>query len=113
MAENKQFLTNTQEKGSVMISEDVVAAIVCRAVEEIEGVAGLSTGTKKNWSKSIKITISNCNKMSIDCSINILYGQNIVTVASAVQEAITTAVNSMTGVKVKAVNVNVAGIIRK
>ena len=37
MAENKQYITQAQENGSVMISEDVIATIVEQAIAEVEG----------------------------------------------------------------------------
>ena len=43
MAENKQYITQAQENGTIMISEDVIVSIVNLAVAEVEGVAGLST----------------------------------------------------------------------
>lgn len=113
MAENKQYITQTQKNGVTMISEDVVCTIVARAVEEVEGVSGLINANKKNWGKSIKLTIGEENALSIECNINIIYGQSIVAVAAAVQEAVSAAVNSMTGIQVVSVNVNVCGIIRK
>ncbi len=113
MAENKQYITQTQKNGVIMISEDVVCTIVARAIEEVEGVAGLCNANKKTWGKSIKLTIGEKNALSIECNINIVYGQSIVTVAAAVQEAISGAVNSMTGIEATSVNVNVCGIIRK
>lgn len=123
MAENKQlYITQTQENGSVMISEDVIATIVGNAASEVEGVAGLSVKPgadiaemigKKNWGKGMKITISENNDVSIDCNINIVYGQSVVTVAAAVQDAVFAAVESMIGVKASSVNVNVCGIVRK
>ena len=123
MAENKQlYITQTQENGSVMISEDVIATIVGNAASEVEGVAGLSVKPgadiaemigKKNWGKGMKITISENNDVSIDCNINIVYGQSVVTVAAAVQDAVFAAVESMVGVKASSVNVNVCGIVRK
>ncbi len=123
MAENKQlYITQTQENGSVMISEDVIAAIVGNAASEVEGVAGLSVKPgadiaemigKKNWGKGMKITIGENNAVSIDCNINIVYGQSVVSVAAAVQDAIYAAVESMIGVKASSVNVNVCGIVRK
>lgn len=42
MAEYKQYITQIQENGSVMISEDVVATIVAHALSEVEAsVSGL------------------------------------------------------------------------
>ena len=43
MAENKQYITQAQENGSVLISEDVIMDIVSLSVAEVEGVAGVST----------------------------------------------------------------------
>ena len=121
MADNKQYITQKQDNGSVMISEDVIATIVSHAVNEVEGVIGLAAKAgmeiveligKKNWNKGMKVVISE-NAVSIDCNVVVSYGQSVVAVAKAVQEAVTTAVESMTGVKVTAVNVNVCGIERK
>ena len=67
----------------------------------------------KHWSKSLKILIAEDNNVSIDCSIMVAYGNSVVNVAAAVQQSVTASVESMTGVKVNVVNVNICGIIRK
>ena len=86
-----------------------------------EGVAGIidkpgadiADLISKNWGKGIKILIAQDNSLSIHCSVAISYGQSVVDIAQAVQAAIISAVESMTGVKVRSVNVNVCGIVRK
>jgi len=122
MAENKQYITQKQERGTVLISEDVIATIIENAVKDVEGVVGLSVKPgadiadmigKKSWGKGIKIVISDENALTIDCNVNIGYGQSVVAVAKAVQDAVTAALESATGVKVSAVNINVCGIIRQ
>ena len=122
MAENKQYITQPQENGSVMISQDVIATIAAHAVSEVEGVVTLSNkiGTemaeiieKKSWGKNLKIDIGDNDEVYIDCNVIIGYGQRVVTVASAVQENVTSAIESMTSVKVACVNVNVCGITRQ
>ena len=122
MAENKQYITQLLENGSIMISEDVIGTIVAHAISEVEGVAGLSAKPgadiaellgKKNWGKGMKITISEEDEVTIDCNVVVAYGQSVVTVAATVQDAIRGAVESMTGVKINAVNVNVCGIVRQ
>ncbi len=122
MAENKQYITQTQENGSVMISEDVIATIVAHAVSEVEGVISLSTKPgadiaeligKKNWGKGMKIIIGQSNELYIDCNVVIGYGQSVVDVAKSVQEHVTSTLESMTGVAVASVNVNVCGIDRQ
>ena len=122
MAENKQYITQVQENGTVMISEDVVVTIVSQAISEVEGVVGMSTKPgadiadllgKKNWGKGIRVAISQENVLSIDCNVVLAYGQSVVAVAAAVQTAVTAAVESMAGVTVAAVNVNICGIVRQ
>jgi len=119
MADNKQYITQMQSNGSVMISEDVIATIIEHAVHEVEGVVGLSTKPgadiaeligRKNWGKGMKITIAESNELRVDCNVIVVYGQSVVTVAKAVQDAICGALESMTGVKVAGVNVNICGI---
>ena len=125
MADNKQYITQFQENGSVMISEDVIATIVAQAVKDVDGVVGLATKPvaelvdkigKKNWGKGMKITIAEDNALTIDCGIIVAYGQSVVAVAEAVQSAVFNAIESiesMTAIKSVAINVNVSGILRQ
>ena len=120
MAESKQYITQIQDNGSVMISEDVISAIVAHAVKEVEGVVGLEVKPGadiaeligKNWGKGMKIQIAEDNSVSISCNVTVKYGYSVVDVAKNVQNALTSAVEGMTGVKVTVVNVNVCGIVR-
>ncbi len=122
MAESKQYITQNQENGCVMISEDVIAAIVAQAIKDVEGVVSLNVKPGadlvdmigvKNWGKGMKITIAEDNSLTIDCQLLVGYEQSVLNIAKAAQEVITSAVESMAGVKVNAVNVNVCGIIRQ
>ncbi len=119
MADSKQYITQSQENGSVQISEDVIASIVAVAVGEIEGVAGFSAKLgsdiaemlgKKNWGKGVKLTITEHDELYIECNIIAIYGFSVVQVAKAVQDGVVAAVESMTGMRVSGVNVNVCGI---
>ena len=110
MAENKQYITQTHENGSVMISEEVVSTIVIHAIEEVEGVAPVPTRNDLlNKRKLVKIAIAENNDLSIDVVIFVKFGNSVVEVAKAVQRNIIDSVESFTGVKVVAVNVNVSG----
>ncbi len=122
MAENKQYITQVQDNGRVMISEDVICTIVVQSLTDIEGFVGLSAKPgadiidiigKKNWGKGLKVTIGENDELTIDCNVIISYGQSVVAVAKAIQEAVTGALESMAGVSVVSVNVNVCGIVRK
>ncbi len=115
MAEAKQYITHIQDGGNVMISEDVVCAIVENTLTEVEGVVkgGAEVTGKKSWGKGIRIQIGENNTLSIGCNIIVRYGEAVIQVAQAVQDAVTSAVESVTGVTVSDVEVNVCGIIRK
>lgn len=122
MADSKQYITQMQENGNLMISEDVIATIVAHAVNEVDGVVSLNVKPgadiieligKKNWGKGMKITIDQNDELTIDCNITVCYGQSVVDVAKAVQNAVTIALESMAGVSIAAINVNVCGIVRQ
>ena len=121
MAENKQYITQQQENGSVMISEDVIATIALHALGEIDGFAGLSSkpGTdileligKRSWGKGVKVSVTDDETIILDCNILVAYGHSVVNVAKAAQTAVASALEGTTGAKVDAVNVNVCGIVR-
>lgn len=122
MAETKQYITQSQENGNVMISEDVISAIVEHAVAEVEGIASLTAKPgadiaeligKKNWGRGMKVQILEDNSMNIDCNVTVIYGHSVIDVASAVQNNVRSAVESMTGETVKSVNVNVCEIVHQ
>ena len=122
MPDNKQYLTQTLDKGTLLINEEVLETIIINAVKEVEGVAGLSSRPamdimdvigKKNMGKAIKISVSADNELDISCNINILFGQNVIDIAKTVQTAIINALESSTNAKVSVVNVNVCGIVRQ
>ena len=120
MAEYKQYITQIQDNGNVMISEEVVATIVEHAVCEVEGISGLAMKPGadiadligKNWGKGMKIVIGEDNELTISCNVTITYGNSVIEVAKSAQAASAAAVENAAGVKVKEVNVNVCGIVR-
>lgn len=118
MAENKDYLVQEQENGSILISEDVIASIASLAVREVEGVYGLSmTQTldlsnilgKKNLRKGIRVAITE-EGVTISCNLIVKMGSAVMTVAQSVQTAIADEVAAMTGVRPLRVNVNVCGV---
>ena len=121
MAENKQYIVQSQDGGRVFISEDVVAAIVLQALKEVDGFAGLSTKPGadiadligKKWGKGIKISMSEDNELTVECNVLAKYGVSVVTVARDIQARVMAEVESIAGTKVAVVNVNVCGIVRK
>ncbi len=112
MAENKQYITQSQENGNIIIAEEVLVGIIAQAVTEVDGVS-LSGKPGKNWGKGIKITIVEDDAVEVKVYINVNYNQSVTAAAADVQDAVRSALESMTGVKVLAVNINVYGITRQ
>lgn len=122
MADNKQYITQVQDNGRVMISEDVISSIVNQALTDIEGFVGLSNKpgsdiaeiiNMKNWGRGCRVTIGENDDVTIDCNVIMSYGFSVIAVAKSIQEAVVSAVESMTGISGVRVNVNVCGIVRK
>ena len=119
MSENREYISQIRDNGSLHISEEVIASIAGLAMMEVDGVGSLNSGFgneladmigKKNFGKGVRITIGEDNEICIDCAIVVKLGQSIVEVAQNVQEAVCSNVESVTGCKVTAVNVTVVGI---
>ena len=120
MAESKDYMTLPEEKGSVNIAEEVIAAIAVGAVREVEGVAGMMTGnsvtdfmtnkkTAQRGIKGVKIDMTG-TALAVDLSLAVAYGHPIPEVAEKVQKAVSSSVEAMTGCPVEAVNVHVCGV---
>ena len=116
MGEN--YITSKDEKGSINISEDVLVSMVRAAVNEIDGVASLvnNAGAElaellgiKSPGKGVKVQI-NDGVITVDVIIMVRYGSNVVSVAKQVQDTVTGAVESMTGMGAPVVNVHVSGV---
>ncbi len=119
MSEMKEYISRADELGNIHISEDVLAVIAAAAALEVEGVHSLAAnlgsdlaellGGKKNLAKGIRIQVAE-QAVTVDISIIVKYGYLIPDVAKAVQDAVSSSVESMSSLTVAAVNVNVSGI---
>ena len=116
MGDNKEYVTRTDELGNIHISEEVLAVISSAAALEVEGVSSLSGSRdiaellgKKNLTRGVHIQVDE-DGVQIELTIMIKYGYTIKEVACAVQDAVATNVESMSGLSVKCVNVNVGGV---
>ncbi|SHI08232.1 Uncharacterized conserved protein YloU, alkaline shock protein (Asp23) family [Sporobacter termitidis DSM 10068] len=118
MGENKDYVTYSEERGSINISEEVLAVIAGSAALEIEGVAGLYSTPgrdfagllgKKNLAKGVKIRVDD-KTIVADLYIMAAFGCAVGDVGTAVQKAVATAIESTTGLSVTSVNVHVCGI---
>ncbi|MDO4811903.1 MAG: Asp23/Gls24 family envelope stress response protein [Eubacteriales bacterium] len=114
MAENREYLTQMEENGSINISEEVIASIVTDAMKEIEGVGGMGQNvseqfTGKKSARGVRAELQD-GAVVVDIYLMVRYGFAIPEVAQKVQDCVGGAVGGMTGYPVKAVNVHVGGI---
>lgn len=112
MAENKHYITQIQENGNVMISDQVLVNIISHAVSDVEDVT-LSGKPGKNWGKGIRIDIDEDDRVAVKVYITVSYNHSVTDAAAAVQDSIRTALESMTGVDVTSIDVDVVGINRQ
>ena len=104
--------------GDVKIADDVIAIIAALAATEVSGVARMygnitnelvsKLGMKK-LSKGVRVKIEK-DAIIVDLAIELEYGVSVPEISSKVQARVKTAIENMTGLKVKEVNVRVAGV---
>ena len=115
MSENKDYLNLPDQNGNVHIAEEVVAAIAIGAAKETEGVHAVASANalpdfmKKVASRGVRVTVKD-EAMVVDLFLVVAYGVVIPDVAAKVQNAVSTAIESMTGYAVHHVNVHVVGV---
>ena len=125
MAEEKQTVAgkdkviNGNEYGQIRIADDVIATIISMATLEVDGVAGMNGGVtsnitemlgKKNLTKGVKLEIEG-NQVTIEIYLIAYYGRRLPILANDVQNKVKEAVETMTGLEVISINVNVQGLI--
>lgn len=110
MGENKDYMTHPEELGSIHISEDVLASLAAGAAAEVEGISGLmNVAAKKSGTRGVRLAVDEDGAV-VDLYVMIRYGYAIPEVAEKIQNAVSGAIESMTGFSVKAVNVHVGGV---
>lgn len=106
--------------GTVSFATDVVATIAGLAANEVEGVASmpstsggiadiLSRKSSRNFTKGVRIDIDG-NKVAVDVTIIVEYGSPVPDVARSIQENVKKAIETMSGLDVRNVDVHVTGI---
>ncbi|HBR01625.1 MAG TPA: Asp23/Gls24 family envelope stress response protein [Ruminiclostridium sp.] len=105
--------------GEVKISADVITVIAHTVANEVEGVASMNAKIADNISsvlgrksptKGVKVEIDDKKDVTIDFYIVVDYGARIPDVAWRIQEQVKSAVESMTGMNVAAINIHVEGV---
>ncbi|MCD8222284.1 MAG: Asp23/Gls24 family envelope stress response protein [Clostridiales bacterium] len=104
--------------GEIRIADEVVAIIAGLAATEAEGVESMEGNVTnnlvsrlgmKNLSRGVKVDITGA-QVSVDLSLNLKYGYPIPEVSGNVQERVKNAIENMTGLSVRDVNIKICGI---
>ena len=101
--------------GEVRVADEVVAIIAGLAATGVESMAGNITNElvaklgMKNLSKGVKVTVED-KTVTVDLALNIRFGYEIPKVSKKVQEKVKSAIETMTGLDVVAVNIKIAGV---
>ncbi len=104
------------DNGTINFASDVIATIAGLATSEVKGVASMSGSGladflgRKNLTKGIKVSVED-GKVSLDASIVVVYGVKLQEVAVEVQKSISKAIETMTGLEVATVDVNIQNIV--
>ena len=105
--------------GTVYIAEDVMLKVVGYAVLECYGIVAMSSKRAKdgivewlgreNLSKGVQLKLVD-DMLDVDLFIIVEYGISIAEVCKAIGEQVRYKLESMTGVKVRRVNIAVEGV---
>lgn len=112
------IMLKDDETGQIQIADDVIATISNTAAFEVEGVVSqegnFSGGIaeilgKRNLTKGVKIDVED-NKVKISINLSVKFGYKLAEVADNVQKKIKSLVETMTGLNVTQIDINVVGI---
>ena len=111
---------NENPNGTVSFATEVVATIAGLAATEVDGVASMispssgladmfSRKSNRNLTKGVRIDLDD-NRVSVDITITVDYGSPVPDVARNIQENVKKAIETMSGLDVRNVDVHVTGI---
>ncbi len=119
MAEiRKAYLIKEDSMGEVQISADVLASIAAIAATDVEGVNSIAGGLTrealgksgtKSSPKGVMAEVDD-NNISVNMALTLDFDSAIPTVVPNVQNKVKTTLESMTGLLVTNVNVNIIGV---
>ena len=118
LSRNAYILHQDEEKGAVIVAEEVIAIIAGLAATEVKGVAAMAGNItneimskvgRKNLAIGVKISV-NGKRVKINLAIMMEYGYNIPGTCSKVQDRVKSTVESMTGLTVTDVDIRIASV---
>jgi uncharacterized alkaline shock family protein YloU len=109
------------DAGNIKISDDAIAAIACIAAKDVDGVVDLDGGTTaalaealgvKDSIKGVKVEMAN-DTVSLNIDLIVSFGREVSDVASEVQDKVRESIETMTGLSVDKIHVNVNSVRKK
>ncbi|MFH0791473.1 MAG: Asp23/Gls24 family envelope stress response protein [Candidatus Omnitrophota bacterium] len=104
--------------GTIKIHKNVIASIASLAALEIEGVQGIGTDFKsgileligRKTTAVIKVEIDKNGDVRLEIPLVIKYGFNIPDISDKVQENVRNALERMTNLTIKEININIQSV---
>lgn len=115
---NEYRMQLDDNRGEIIVADEVIAVIAALAAMEVEGVASMVGNTTreliskigiKTLSKGVTVDVLE-DVVTVLVALNLKYGYNVMEVSAKVQEKVKIAIENMTGLTVADVNIRVAGI---
>ncbi|MGI6574899.1 MAG: Asp23/Gls24 family envelope stress response protein [bacterium] len=116
--DNEGKIVRQDELGRTKVADEVVAIIAGLAATEIKGVVSMSGGIvsgiaerlgRKDFTRGVKVEVGE-EQVAVDLYLITQFGMSIPTIAKQVKENVRAKIESMTGLEVVEVNVNVQGV---
>lgn len=113
------MIKNTNEFGTIVLSDDFLADLAGYAATNCFGVVGMASSNavdkivsavdKKRLSKGVKVR-GNSEALDLDIHIIVLYGTNITAIVNSIAHRVRYLLEDMCGVKVRDINIYVDGM---
>jgi len=106
--------------GQIRVHNNAISSIAAIAALDIPGVKSINKDLKSKFmsflagkdNSGIRVEINKNQEVRIDIPIFVKYGFNIPEISSMVQEKVRLALEEMTNLTIKDININVVGIER-
>ena len=104
--------------GDIKINNEVITMIASLAAVEVDGIVSLAgkyslaeMWGRKDMDKGITVEIHKDNSATVAVEVNVEYGIDIYRAARQLQLSVKNAIESMTGIHLKAINVTIRGAV--
>lgn len=116
--EKEERIMAQDELGRTRIADDVVSIIAGLAATEVDGIVSMSGGVvsgiaerlgRKDLTRGVKVEVGE-EQVAVDLFVITKFGMSIPEIARKVRENVKKKLESMTGLEVVEVNINIQGV---